>query len=136
MSIWDEVDALDARIKQEESGEVIVETTEEVEEMLPVKEEKEEARVNNSDNYTISIEREQKKINSKGIARGIFYLACAAIFAVTVISIVVTLSQSGKEMKEMQNKMDNLFSLRSHSIEETNLSGGVATVWDKVVESE
>ena len=32
MSIWDEVDALDARIKQEESGEVIVESTEEVEE--------------------------------------------------------------------------------------------------------
>lgn len=129
MSIWDEVDALDTKPNQE----VNVETVEEIveEELNSFDEEPDYSK----DVYEIKIERLPKK-SHRELLKGLIFVLCGAAFVVTVISIVVTLSESGQETREFQQEMDALRNLQSHSISETNLSGGVGTVWDKVVESE
>ena len=50
--------------------------------------------------------------------------------------MVITLSNSGREVREFEKELDSFRVLQSHSINEADLSGGVGIVWDKLVESD
>ncbi|MCQ2542809.1 MAG: hypothetical protein MJ126_01500 [Lachnospiraceae bacterium] len=133
MSIWDEVDALDEKIRRGEEAEEVVENTEVEEEIIP--EPEIEFKADNNEVYEIKIEK-VPKANHAGVIKAFIFLACGAVFAITVIAMVITLSNSGREVREFEKELDSFRVLQSHSINEADLSGGVGIVWDKLVESD
>lgn len=133
MSIWDEVDALDEKIRRGEEAEEVVENTEVEEEIIP--EPEIEFKADNNEVYEIKIEK-VPKANHAGVIKVFIFLACGAVFAITVIAMVITLSNSGREVREFEKELDSFRVLQSHSINEADLSGGVGIVWDKLVESD